>query len=262
MTENSTIESPELPRTAELTTLHGHVQAVSRLSPNLLAVTLGGFVGYPLEGGDEFVYVLVSHEPGGISPAYDMDDYRNQADDDPVRGAYYTVRASRPAVGEIDLWVVEHDHPGSVAAWMMQASPGDPLALWGPRRGFRVPDDSRHLLLVADETGFAAVAALLDALPADRGATAVLESVDADHRPSMPDHPGLDLFWIDRCGEPLRSRLLDTVRSITSVTSVPDAVFGAGESREISAVRRHVCRVLGVPKSRVGMTGYWRRRHA
>jgi NADPH-dependent ferric siderophore reductase len=251
----------EMQVTASLTTVHGRVVSIGRLAPNLLEVTLGGFADYPLEGGDEFVYVMVSHEPGGISAGYRMDDYRDQAADDAVRGAYYTVRRWRPAVGEIDLWVVEHDHPGSVAAWMMQASSGDPIALWGPRRGFRVPDDAQHLLLAADETGFAAVAAVLGVLPVDRRATAVLECIDADHRPPTPGHPGLEVIWVDRGGDApgLRNRLLDAV---TSLTLVPDAAFGAGESRQISAVRRHVRQAFGVPAARVLMTGYWRRQVA
>jgi NADPH-dependent ferric siderophore reductase len=248
----------ELQATAALPTVHGRVVSVGRLTSNLLEVTLGGFADRPLQGGDEYVYVMVSHEPGGISTDYEMDDYRNQADDDLVRGAYYTIRRSRPAIGEIDLWVVEHNHPGSVAAWMTQATPGDPIALWGPRCGFRVPDDAQHLLLVADETGYAAVAAVLDALPVDRRATAVLECIDVDHRPTMPGHSGLEVIWVDRGDDApgLRNRLLEAV---TSLTVVPDAAFGAGESRQISAVRRHIRHTLGVPAARVLMTGYWRR---
>ena len=141
---------------------------------------------------------------------------------------------------------------------MTQASSGDPVALWGPRRGFRVPDDAMHVVFVADETGFAAVAAVLGGLSADCRATVVLECVDAGHRPSLPDHPGLEVIWVDRGDDPpgLRNRLLETVMSSTIAV---DAAFGAGESRQISAVRRHVRRVLGVPASRVLMTGYWRR---
>jgi NADPH-dependent ferric siderophore reductase len=251
----------EMQVTASLPTVHGHVVSVGRLAPNLLEVTLGGFAGYPLEGGDEFVYVMVSHEPGGISPGYGMDNYRDQAADDPVRGAYYTVRRSRPAAGEIDLWVVEHDHPGSVAAWMMQASSGDPIALWGPRRGFSLPNNAQHVLLVADETGFAAVAAVLDVLPADRRATVVVECVDADHRLALADHPGLEMIWVDR-GDDAPGRTNRLLDAVASVAAVPDAAFGAGESRQISAVRRHVRRVLGVPASDVLMTGYWRRQVA
>ncbi len=258
--EHKPIEPPaSFDAGGSLRTVHGSIVSVRRLVPGLLEVTLGGFAGYPLEGGDEFVYVMISHAPRGISPTYDMDDYRNQAADDPVQGAYYTVRRARPALGEVDLWVVEHDHPGSVAAWMMQASPGDPVALWGPRRGYHGQADAQHLLLVADETGLAAVAALLDTLPADRRATAVLECVDAHHRPALPGHPGLETIWVDRGDDaPGRTnRLLAAVQSLAAA-SAPDAAFGAGESRHISAVRRHVRDVLAVPAARVLMTGYWR----
>lgn len=242
-------------------TVHGRVASSRRVAPNLLEVTLSGFADHPSEGGDEFVYVMVSPGPGGIPAGYGMEQYLARAADDPVRGAYYTVRRSRPALGELDLWVVAHDHPGSVAAWMAGASAGDPVALWGPRRGFQPPDDVEHVLLVADETGFAAVAAVLEALPADRRATAVLECVDADHRPVLPAHPGLEPIWTHRGADaPGRTnRLLDTLRSTSIVT---DAAFGAGESRQIGAVRRHVRRVLGVPAGRALMTGYWRRQAA
>ncbi len=248
----------ELQVTRALTTAHGRIASVRRLTPNLLEITVSGFGGYPLEGGDEFVYVMVSHEPGGISAQYAMEDYRQQAPGDPVRGAYYTVRRSRADVGEIDLWVVAHDHTGSVAAWMMSASPGDPVALWGPRRGYRVPDDAQHVLLVADETGFAAVAAVIETLPSDRRATAVLECIDEGHRPPVPNHPGLDVVWVDRGTDPpgVTNRLLARVAALTTQ---PDTVFGAGESRQVSAVRRHVRHVSGVPADRVSVTGYWRR---
>jgi NADPH-dependent ferric siderophore reductase len=251
----------ELQVTAALTTVHGRVGAVRRLTTNLLELTLTGFAGYPLRGGDEFVYVMVSDAPDGISPTYGMEDYRQQADD-PVRGAYYTVRRWRPEAGEIDLWVVEHDHAGSVAAWMASAGPGDPIALWGPRQGFGVPDGARHVLLVADETGIAAVAALLDVIPSDRRVTAVLECVDAGHRPPLPTHPGLDVVWVDRGDDPpgITNRLLATVTS--AITDPPDAAFGAGESRQISAVRRHARQTLGLPAASVLMTGYWRRQDA
>ncbi|MCB1002091.1 MAG: SIP domain-containing protein [Acidimicrobiales bacterium] len=252
----------EMQLTATLRTVHGRVSAIERIAPALLQVTLTGFDDYPLHGGDEFVYTMISHAPGGIPTTYDMSDYRDQADDDPVRGAYYTVRRARPEAGEIDMWVVEHDHPGTVAAWMMAATPGDPVALWGPRHGFQLPDDARHVLFVADETGLAAVAALVEVLPTDRRATAILECVDAAHRPPMPAHPGLEIVWVDRGAEApgVTNRLLGTVAAtVTPGDGAPDAAFGAAESRQVSAVRRHLRQTLGMPATRVQMTGYWRR---
>jgi NADPH-dependent ferric siderophore reductase len=243
-------------------TVHGRVDAVRRITPTLVQVTLAGFHGYPLVGGDEFVYAMVSHAPGGVAPDYGIDDVRAARADDPVRGAYYTVRRSRPERGEIDIWAVVHGHEGSVSAWMAAAEPGAPVALWGPRRGYQLPPDARHVLFVADESGLAAVAALVDGLTPDRRATAVLECVDADHRPPMPDHRGLTVHWVDRgADEPgAVNHLLAAV--VEHVPAGPDTAFGAAESHHISAVRRQVQATLGIASSRVLMTGYWRRRAA
>jgi NADPH-dependent ferric siderophore reductase len=75
----------------------------------------------------------------------------------------------------------------------------------------------------------------------------------------MPGHPGLGIVWVDRGGgEPgVTNRLLAAVRDIVEVA--PDAAFGAAELRQISAVRRHLREVHGVPPDRMSMTGYWRR---
>lgn len=240
---------------AAFPTVHGRVAAARRVTADLLEVTLAGFAGYPLTGGDEFVYTMVSYDDGGIPTTTTLDEVLEQGPDGPLRGAYYTVRRSRPAVGEIDLWVVDHGHPGSVGAWMAHARAGDPVALWGPRRGFRPPPDARHVLLVADPTGFAAVAALIDGLPADRRATAVLAGCGSTDRPPMPDHPGVRFVWTSADDG---DRLLRTVAAHVAADR-PDAAFGAAESRQVTRVRRFVRDVLGVPAERVSITGYWRR---
>jgi NADPH-dependent ferric siderophore reductase len=97
---------------------------------------------------------------------------------------------------------IDHLNDNHADTVLMQASSGDPIYLWGPRRGFRVSDNAQHVLLVADETGYAAVAAVLEGLPTERRATGVLECIDVDHRPPMPDHPGLEVIWVDRGDDP------------------------------------------------------------
>jgi NADPH-dependent ferric siderophore reductase len=243
----------ELQTTATLPTVHGHLRRRRRLTPSMLEVTVGGFHDYPLRGGDEFVYVMVSPEPAGITPTYSMVDFRERVEDDPVRGAYYTVRRARPSLGEIDLWVVDHDHPGSVAAWMATAAPGAPLAFWGPRRGFEIPHAAARALLVADETGLAAVAALIEHAPPGIVLCAVLEVV--------VDHPLLRTVWVGRGSDApgTVNRLLDVVRREITSDGVPDAAFGAAESHQVSAIRRVLRSEAGLPAHAVSMTGYWRR---
>lgn len=282
--ETSTDAAPVSPLWTALPTVHGRLVSRRRLTGDLLEITLGGFGGFGgfgsfggddgrpwlerLTGGDQFVYALVSPEPDGIRPDYRMADLLERRPGDPVHGAYYTVRRTRPEVGELDLWVVDHGSPASAGDWMSTAPVGAPLALWGPRRGFEVPDDVRNVLFVADETGFAAVAASIELLPDDVVATAVLECRDAAHRPSMPAHPGLELIWVDRGDDApgTTNRLLPAVRArVTAATDAgardagaPDAVFGAGESHHLSEIRRHM-RPLGLAADRSTITGYWRR---
>ncbi len=267
--ETTTDDAPVSPLLSALPTVHGRVVARRRFTEDLLEVTLAGFGavdGRPwmdrLTGGDQFVFALVSPEPGGIRPGYRLADLLERRPGDPVRGAYYTVRRARPEVDELDLWVVDHGAPGSVGEWMRTAASGEPVALWGPRCGFRIPDDTRRALFVADETGFAAVAALIDQLPADARATAVIECRGDAHRPSVPPHPGLDLIWVDRGDDApgTVNRLLPVVGSL--VASSPDAgfdaVFGAAESRHVTEIRRFL-RPLGLGADRSMLTGYWRR---
>lgn len=249
----------ELAATTALPTVHGVVVGTRRLTPSLIEVTVGGLVDYPLTGGDDFIYVMVSSDPAGIDPAYSMSDFRERSEGDPVVGAYYTARRFRPDVGEVDLWVVEHDHPGSVAEWMMSATAGSRIAFWGPRKGIRVPDGAEDVLLVADETGLAAVATTIETAADDLSILAVLETTGPEHRPVMPTHPNLRIVWVDRGDDApgVVNHLLAAVQA--EVSTAPAAAFGAADSRQVSAIRRHLRGQLGMPAGRVTMTGYWRR---
>lgn len=233
-------------------TTHGRVVRSRPLTAYLREVTIGGLHDYPLAGGDEFVHVLVSWAPGGIPPSLTMADHVGAGGHGPGRGAYYTVRTHRPAAGEIDLWVVCHGHAGSVSAWFETARPGDPLALWGPRTGFVPPLGARRLLLVADETGLAATAAVVESLDGAVEITAVLEAGGVADHPPMPAHPGLTVVWASP-----RQGLLATVRAV--VNRSPDAASVAAEVRQVAALRRYLRDGLGLPRSAVHTVAYWRR---
>lgn len=251
----------ELSTTATLPTCHGVVVRTRELTPDLREVTVGGFDGLELSGGDEYVYVLVSHAAGGIVPGYTMDEFRRRNPGDPVRGAYYTVRRHRPAERELDLWAVVHDHPDTVASWFLTAQPGDHLALWGPRHGFVIPQDATDVLMIADASGFAAVAALIDTVSPQASIVVVLEVVDREHRVELPPHTGLEVVWVERGTEEpgCTNRLARAVEELVGHRRrVPDAVFGAGESRQVSAIRTYLRHEIGIPAQRILITGYWR----
>jgi hypothetical protein len=92
-----------------------------QLTPNIVEMTVSELADLTAFGGDEFSYLVVTNDGSAFPAGWSMDDYRERSDDHPIIGAYYTTRRSRPEAGELDIWVVLHDHPTGVAAVLQTA---------------------------------------------------------------------------------------------------------------------------------------------
>src|SRR4051812_30537853 len=112
----------------------------------------------------------------------------------------YTVRGFDAAAGELHVDVVLHGDHGHAARWAAAAAPGDTVGFAGPRVHWTTDPDADWSLLVADETGLPAVAAIAETLPADRPAIAVLEVAGAAEE--RPIAPGVEVHWIHRLRPP------------------------------------------------------------
>ena len=90
---------------------------------------------------------------------------------------------------------------------------------------------------MTDESGFAAVAALLDLLPPADTATVLAETTDPDHEIAFPDRRA-DVRWSYRGTQSpgTGEALLDAVRRHVGDLSPGTlaTAFGAGESRQIT----------------------------
>jgi NADPH-dependent ferric siderophore reductase len=249
----------------ELRTFVTEVRATRELTPNLREVVVGGagLADFVPRGGDEFLFVMVPRSGGAPIPDdFSMSTWIEEDAGARPRGAYYTVRRWDPEPHELTLWAVRHGHADSVGGFFARCQPGDRLALWGPREGFwsqgayAPAADPRHHLFVTDESGFCAVVALLERLPTHDTATVIAETVDADHRIAFPGER-TNVRWRDHADEPT---LLDLVRETVTHAEAPlSTAFGAGESREITRIRKFLRHEVGLPASVVSMTGYWRR---
>ena len=158
------------------------------------------------------------------------------------------------------MWFVLHDADAGVSGWAARAVPGDRVALWGPRRSHEPPRHTTSQLLVADETGLGAVAAILDEADADQAIHVVLEAADADHLVDLPTGPHIMTEWLFRDGDRAGTgtRLLDAVRRL-ELDLAGLYAYGAAETHQISAVRAHLRSERGLAAQQVRMTGYWRR---
>jgi NADPH-dependent ferric siderophore reductase len=243
-----------------------------RLTPNLREVVVGGpsLATFESVGGDQFAYVLVARPGRQLRDRYSMADWMADDADSRPLGAYYTVRAWNPITARLVLWAVVHGHHGGVGEWLARCTPGDRLALWGPRAGFggdgvyaTDPDgEGRHHLFVTDESGFAAVVALVHELDPNDTATVLAETVDADHTIAFPG-VRTNVIWHYRgAADPgLGAGLYDLVVQVAGGAAghTLATAFGAGESRQITKIRRYLRHEVGMSAAQVSMTGYWRR---
>jgi NADPH-dependent ferric siderophore reductase len=174
-------------------------------------------------------------------------------------GAYYTVEAWRPDESALDLLVVLHDTPGVVSGWARTCRPGDRVALWGPRDGFAPAPDTAWYLLVADDTGLPAVAAILEALPPAAPAVVVAEVEEPPLRLDLPPRDGVEVTWVYRRGRRAPELLVDALRALT-VPDGPAYVWAGAEHAAVAAVRRYVDVELGITPDRRSLASYWRAR--
>ncbi|NLD76610.1 MAG: SIP domain-containing protein [Acidimicrobiales bacterium] len=244
------------------------VVAVSDVHPHLRQITFGGgdlATTFDPVGPDCFFYVLLP-PPGrtelGIDQTFTWEAHaRMPVEDQPV-GAYYTLRAWRPEKAELDIWMVLHgegDHAGPASSWAARAQVGDKVALWGPRTAFHPPDGTDHLVLVGDETGLPAIAGIIDWMPDGMTATVLAEVAEESERQELPSRAGVDVIWLHREGAEAgtTSLLADAARALPPL---PEStyVWGGGESKAMTAVRRHVRNDRGLDRESVALVAYWR----
>ena len=204
----------------------------------------------------------------------------------------YTLRAVRAAQGEADIDMVVHGGPGPAARWLATAAVGGPLGIIGPDRrfsgdhrgvAFRLPAPTTRLLLVADETAVPAALSIVERLPPQTRAEALLEVPCArDILPAVVP-VGVRLTWLPRerseVGAPLLAATLRTLTGTdatrTSDTVLRDddvdvwdeseplataaySVWSAGEAGVMRALRSAM-RDLAADRVAASFMGYWRR---
>lgn len=247
-----------------LRTFVTEVVDVADVHPHLRRITVGGgdLATYASAGPDSFLYLLLP-PPGRreltVDQSFSWEAALAMPDDERPVGGYYSVRSWRPAAAEIDLLVVLHQPAGPASRWATTASAGDPVALWGPRTHFAPPPATDRYLLVADETGLPAAAAVVESLPDGTPVQVVAEVADVGEHQDLPDREGVAVTWLHRDGAEAgtTSLLVDAVRGLPE----PDGtvyVWGGGESRAMTAVRHHLRHERGLAREAVSLVAYWR----
>ncbi|MFC9561330.1 siderophore-interacting protein [Agromyces sp. NPDC056965] len=215
------------------------VAEIRRLSPHFVRVTFRSDdlrdLGW--DGPDQRIKVVLPLASSGFDDVpFEGDWYaswRALPDDrrNPIRT--YTIRATRPALGELDVDFVAHGDSGPASRWISAAAVGDRMLIIGPDAtsdeesgGWEWhPGAARTLLIAGDETAVPAVGAILEQLPADARGAVFLEVPEAGDALELPAPAGVDVHWLSRGDTPAAPEAEERYgeRLVEAVTEWADA---------------------------------------
>ena len=233
-----------------------------QLSPRMGRVTLGGeeLRGLVVEQPAASVRVLLPTGGGPlVIPAWTGNEFLLPDGRRPTIRTLTPRRVDSETL-ELDVEIVIHTG-GAASEWVVAARPGDPAAVSGPARGYRVDPDASGFYLAGDETALPAISQLLEMLPAGRPVQAVIEIAAPEARLELPVRAGAgavgQVDWVEQApGAPPGEALLTAVRQ--GEIRPETAVWVAGEAAAVQRVRRHLFEERGLPRSQATVRGYWK----
>ena len=163
----------------------------------------------------------------------------------------YTIRRSDPAEGTADFEIEIHEGRGPGTLWAAKAELGEHLEAIGPRGAISLRPTATSHLFVVDDSAMPAAFVLLEALPADTPATALLvTSHGAKSRPTSAGAPATSLVWLDR------AEMLDMLSDLRPAAGTAAYLFG---ERHLIHTAEELLVTGGLDRDAVASKAYWRR---
>jgi NADPH-dependent ferric siderophore reductase len=163
----------------------------------------------------------------------------------------YTIRRLDPAEGIADFEIEIHDGRGPATGWAAKAERGEHLEAIGPRGGISLRPTATSHLFVVDDSAMPAAFVMLEALPADTPATALLvTSHGAKSRPASADAPATSLVWLDR------AEMLEMLSDLHPAAGTAAYLFG---ERHLVRTAGELLVAGGLDRDAVASKAYWRR---
>lgn len=257
------------------------VLRTEQLTPHMVRVWLGGdgFDDFLPVGGDGTpenpdtdMYVKFVFAPEGVEYPQPLNVEELRATLPPEQRPIlrtYTVRHYLPASRELAVDFVVHGDEGIAGPWARSVQPGEVISFQGPGSGYRPDPEAPWHLLVSDEAGLPALAAALEALPADAIAKVFVEVAGPDDELELRAPAGADITWVHRgagsadapedvAGD--NAPIIAAVRAAEWLEGEPQ-VFIHGEAQAVMKnLRGYVRKERGVSAKRASsISGYWRR---
>lgn len=232
------------------------------VTPHMVRVTLGGAAFdefQPKEATDSYVKLLFARPELGLEPPFDLAALRDQLppEDVPVTRTYTVRRVDRDAKA-IDIDFVVHGDEGVAGPWAASVQLGERLALMGPGGAYSPDPSADWHLFAGDESALPAIAAALEALPAEASGVAFLECGGPDDVVDLQKPAGMEVVWVKREMRDESTRFL--LAGAVSEYQWPAGrvqVFAHGERESMKALRDVFLKQRGLAKDQLSLSGYW-----
>lgn len=163
----------------------------------------------------------------------------------------YTIRRLDSLEGHADFEIEMHDGMGPATRWAAQAQVGEHLEAIGPRGAVSLRSAATTHLFVVDDSAMPLAFAMLDALPSNMSATALLvTSHGANSRPTVADRPGTSLVWLDP------DEIVHTLNDLYLPSGTAAYLFG---DRHLVRSAGELLVAGGLERDAVESKAYWRR---
>ena len=251
------------------------VVSTRQLAPHIVRVVLGSrtfntFV--PSNFTDSYVklvFVADDVDVAELPQPLTLDSFADLPPDKRPSVRTMTVRRVDVPAREITLDIVVHGDHGVAGAWAASAQPGQRIYLMGPGGAYTPDPAADWHLLAGDETGLPAIAAALEALPANAIGKAFIEVAGPDDEIALTAPEAVEVSWIYRGG---RADLVPgdragdfapLIEAVTTTEWLPGQVhvFIHGEAQAVMHnLRPYVRKERDVDaKWASSISGYWRR---
>lgn len=238
------------------------VRRVTRLTPRMVRVTLGGgqMEGFESKGpAEHFRLYLPDGETGElILPV--MGPEGNAFPEDRPRPASraYTPRRWDPHAGELDVDIALHDH-GPGAAWAASVKEGDTAVISGRAGGTYLPETNVDWYFIGgDEAALPAVATVLEALPSSMRAYVLVEVHDADEEMELQSPADIQVWWLHRQPGDVPGRALSNAMRQAALPHGEGRIWVSCEANVMREIRRHFIEERGLDRSMLRTQGYWK----
>lgn len=233
-----------------------------QLSAHLVRIVAGGPGIAAVEASahtDAYSKMLFAHPDTDLSPPYDLDALRAELGPELMPSTRtYTIRRFDLDRGELWIEFVTHGDEGVAGPWADRAQPGDHVVLRGIGGGYAPDPSADWHLLGGDESAIPAIAAALEAMPADARGVAFIEVAGPADELELPHPAGITLTWLHR-GEAeagTSSVLVDAVRGAEWLPGRVQ-VFVHGERGAMKALRPYFTDERGVARAELSLSPYW-----